>query len=167
MNSYNVMYHCAMNLGKGGSTHTLSTGSHHISCSRLPHLNMMSLTATRMPLIGGYIPEQTKQIYNLGAECQELVVQLTKEFHTFAGLEAKAYETVMEGWPELATVYNVLMSQMGKCDMDKCKADVQKLCSKTEKAWFKTNLVIFDHQLEFDAKLVSFLISAEKNLQAQ
>ena len=133
----------------------------------------MSLTPEGMPLISGYTPEQTKEIYDLGVECQELGVQLTKEFHTLAGLEAMghmatqatAHETVMEGQPERATAYNVLIKKDGGMSVDEYKVAVQKPCSEV-KAWLDTNSVIFNHQLELDAKLAS-LISAEKNLQAK
>ena len=124
-----------------------------------------------LPTHSSVTVEQITEIFHLGAECQALGTQLTKQFQTLSGLEvmyhtaaqATTHKTINTGSVGRGAAYSVLMNG-GNSDK-KHEETLQTLCEEADKAWEDTNNVVFNHQLRYDTQLVSFIASAKKTLQ--
>ena len=139
-------------------------GSHHVS----------STWPTGMFISGPSSPhltiDQAKSLFKLAAECQALGIKLAKQFQVLLGLEAmhhnsiqgKAYETLMLRCSAREAAYSAILQD--RVSEDKCEATTHCLCSEVNAAWKEMHEVMYNHQLQYDQQLATFLTEAEMAL---
>ena len=115
--------------------------------------------------------EQSKEIFNLAAECQVLSTDLAKQFQTLSGLkamhhamaQATAHETINVGWMARNVAYSILPE--GQAQDKKHEETLQQLCAEADKAWKDTNNLVFNHQLHYNGELLAFISNTKRTLQ--
>ena len=167
-NLFNFSYPGPLSFSLGGVTPAGRTAGFQYISSMGFH-NMMS--PTYPPTHGMFSPTQAKELYDLGAECQALGLQLTKEFHILMRLEvlhhavaqAMSHKTINVGHPERGVTYDVLMNK--DWTGQNHEETLQKLYKEADKVWVDSNEVVYDHRLHYDTKLLGFIKRTNKNLQ--
>ena len=139
-----------------GSHHVLSTWPTGMFTSRpsSPHLTI----------------DQANSIFKLAAECQALGVKLAKQFQVLSGLEAMhcnliqgtVHETLMLGYSAREAAYLAIL-QDGVSEAE-CKATTHCLHSEADAAWKEMPEVMYNHQLQYDWQLFTFLTDTEMTL---
>ena len=90
--------------------------------------------------------------------CQEVL------FHVV--VQASSYEKVATRHPDCYTTYHAIMHSEGNDD-DECKSSIKDLHKKASEARLDTKSMLFWHILDFETKLVDFIMEAETLLQMQ
>ena len=114
--------------------------------------------------------DQANNIFKLAAECQVLGIKLAKQFQVLSGLEAMhhnsiqgmAYETLTLGhsaWE--ATYLAILWDGVSEAE---CEAMTRRLHSEANAAWKEMHEVMYNHQLQYDQQLTTFLTDTETAL---
>ena len=114
--------------------------------------------------------DQANSIFSLASECQALGVRLAKEFHVLSGLEAihrnsiqgTAHETLTLRCSAREAAYLVIL--WDDITEAECEAMTRCLHSEVDAAWKEMHEVMYNHQLEYDQRLVAFLKEMEANL---
>ena len=154
-----------MGFGWGGVTPMGSmSGSHQVSSGMLQPGALFS--PAMLPAPCSLTPEQSAEIFCLGAECQAVGTQLAKQFQMLFRPEAMhctvaqvtTHETINQGQVERNATYNILLS--ANTSNKKHERTLQKLCKEADQAWKDTNHMVFDHQLRY-------ITSVEKMLRAK
>ena len=115
---------------------------------------------------------QVAEIYQLATECQDLGMELTKQFQNLFRLEAMhhtmaqamAHETRNAGCMACIAAFSAITAN--ESDVD-CKKFLHQSCAEANQAWKDMNDVIFSHQLEYDAQLAAFITTVEGTFQAK
>ena len=136
-------------------------GSHHMLSTWPP-----SLFPSR-PSTPWLTINQANSIFSLTSECQALGLKLAKEFHVLSGLEAihcnsiqgTAHVTLTLGHSAQEAAYSAnLRDDITEAE---CEATTHCLRSKADAAWKE---VMYNHQLDYDRQLATFLKEMEANL---
>ena len=114
-------------------------GLHQVSSSMLQPGALF--TPAMLPALCSLTPEQSAEIFHLGAKCQAMGTQLAKQFQMLSGLkamhramaQATAHKTINQGWVERSAAYNILLS--ANASDKKCKRTLQKLHKEADQAW--------------------------------
>ena len=153
-------------VGPGNLTHSVPslTGSHH----------GLSTWPTGMFTSGPSCPhltiDQANSLFKLAAECQVLGVNLAKQFQMLLGLEAMhcnsiqgmVHETLTLRHSAWKAVYSAIL--WDRVSEDECKATTHCLHSEADAAWKEMHEVMFNHQLQYDQWLATFLTEAKMAL---
>ena len=110
--------------------------------------------------------DQANSLFKLAAECQALGVKLAKQFQVLLGLEAMQRNSIK------GTVHETLIlgAQLGKpptllfcgtVSEDNREATTHHLCLEADAAWKEMHEVMYNHQLQYDQWLATFLAEAE------
>ena len=140
------------------------TGSHHVS----------STWSTGMFTSGPSSPhltiDQANSLFKLAAECQALGIKLAKQFQVLSGLEAMhcnsiqgtAHKTLTLGHSAWEATYSAIVwDRVSKAE---CEATTCHLHSEADAAWKEMHEVMYNHQLQYDQQLATFLTDAETAL---
>ena len=114
--------------------------------------------------------DQANSIFKLAAECQALGVKLAKQFQVLSGLEAMhcnsiqgtAHETLTLGRSVQEAAYSAIL-QDGVSNAER-KAMTRRLRSEADAAWKEKHEVMYNHQLQYDQQLTTFLTDTETAL---
>ena len=139
-----------------GSHHVLSTWPTGVSTSgpSSPHLTI----------------DQVNSLFKLATECQALGVKLAKQFQVVSGLETMhcnsiqgmAHETLTLGHSAREAAYSAIL--WDRVPDDERKAMTCCLCSETNVACKEMHEMMYNHQLQYDGWLATFLAEAKKAL---
>ena len=143
-------------LSLAGSHHVLSTWPTGMFTSRpsSPHLTI----------------DQANSIFKLAAECQALSIKLAKHFQVLSGLEAMhcnsiqgtAHETLMLGHSAWEAAYLAILRD-GVSEAE-CEVTARCLHSEADASWKEMHEVMYNHQLQYDWQLFTFLTDTEMAL---
>ena len=108
---------------------------------------------------------QVNSLFKLATECQALGIKLAKQFQVLLGLEVMhcnsiqgtAHETLRHSAWEAA----ILQDRVSE---DEHEAMTHRLCSEANAAWKEMHEVMYDHQLQYDGWLATFLMEAKMTL---
>ena len=141
-------------VGPGNLTPTVPSlaGSHHVS-STWP-LGMF----TSGPSSPYLTIDQANSIFKLAAECQALGVKLAKEFQVLSGLEAMHRNSIQ------GMVHETLAVLWDGVSEAEREATTHCLCSEADATWKEMHEVMYNHQLQYDRKLSTFLMDTETTL---
>ena len=152
--------------GPGNLTPTAPSldGSHHVlstwptgmftSAPSSPHLTI----------------NQANSIFKLAAECQALSIKLAKQFQVLSGLEAMhpnsiqgtVHETLTLGHSAWEATYSaILQDRVSEAEHE---ATTCCLCSEADTAWREMHEVVYNHQLQYNQQLTTFLTDTEMAL---
>ena len=139
-------------------------GFHHMSSTWPPSL------FTSRPLTPQLIIDQANSIFSLVSECQALSIKLAKEFHVLSGLEAMhrnsiqgtVHKTLTLGHSVQEATYSaILWNDIMEAEHE---AMTRRLCSKADATWKDMHKVMYNHQLDYDRQLATFLKETETTL---
>ena len=125
---------------------------------------------TPRPLTPQLTIDQANGIFSLASECQMLSITLVKEFHVLSGLEAMhrnsiqgtAHETLTLGHSAREATYSaILWDDITEAERE---ATTHHLHSKADATWKEMHKVMYNHQLNYDWQLSSFLKEKETTL---
>ena len=113
---------------------------------------------------------QANSIFKLAAECQALSIKLAKEFQVLSGLETMhcnsiqgmAHETLTLGCSAWEAAYSAILWDE-VCEAE-CEAMTCCLCSEADTAWKEMHEVMYNHPLQYDRRLSTFLTDMEMTL---
>ena len=111
--------------------------------------------------------DQANSVYKLAAECQALGTKLAKKFQVLSGLEAMhrysiqgmAHETLMLRHSAREAAYSAIM--WDRVPDNEHEATTCHLRSEANAAWKEMHEVMYNHQLQYDRQLATFLAEAE------
>ena len=139
-----------------GSRHMSSTWPTSVFTSgpSSPHLNI----------------NQANSLYKLATECQAFGIKLAKQFQVLLGLDSMhrnsiqgmVHETLMLWCSAQESTYSAIMQD--RVPEDECEATTHRLCSEADAAWKEMHEVMYNHQLQYDGWLATFLMDAEMAL---
>ena len=139
-------------------------GSHHVLSTWPPGL------FTPGPSTPWLTIDQANSIFNLASECQVLGIKLAKEVHVLSGLEAMhrnsiqgtAHKTLTLGHSAQEAAYlAILRDDITEAE---CEPMTHHLCSEADAAWKEMHEVMYNHQLDYDRRLSTFLKETETTL---
>ena len=139
-------------------------GSHHMLSTWPPSLFPSGPSTPQLTI------DQANSIFSLVSECQVLSVRLAKEFHVLSGLEAihhnsiqgTVHETLTLGCSARKATYSaILWDDITKAEHE---TTTRHLHSEADTAWKEMHEVMYNHQLEYDRQLATFLKEMETNL---
>ena len=113
---------------------------------------------------------QTNCLFKLAAKCQALGIKLAKQFQVLLRLEAMhhnsiqgtVHETLTLGCSAQEATYSAILQD--RVPQDECEATTHRLCSEADAAWKEMHEVMYNHQLQYDEWLATFLMEAEMAL---
>ena len=137
-------------------------GSHHMSSTWPPGMFTSRPSSPHLTI------DQTNSVFKLVAECQALSIKLAKEFQVLSGLEAMhcnsiqgmVHETLMRSAQEAAYLA-ILQDGVSKAE---CEAMTCHLHSEAEAMWKEIHEVMYNHQLQYNQQLSTFLTDTEMTL---
>ena len=140
------------------------TGSHHMSSTWPTGVFTSGPSSPHLTI------DQANSLYKLAAGYQALSIKLAKKFQVLSGLEAMhhnsfqgmAHDTLMLGCSAWEATYSAIMQD--RVPEDKCEAMTCCLCSEADVAWKEMHEVMYNHQLQYDRWLATFLMEAETAL---
>ena len=106
-------------------------------------------------------------MYKLAAECQALGIKLAKKFQVLSGLEAIHCNSVQGTTYEMLTMERsareaaYLAIAWDRVPDDEREATTCRLCLEADVAWKEMHEVMYNHQLQYDGQLATFLMAAE------
>ena len=139
-------------------------GSQHMSSTWPPSL------FTSGPSTPWLTIDQANSIFSLASECQALGIKLAKEFHVLPGLEAihrnsiqgTVHETLTLGHSAQEVTFSaILWDDITEAEHE---AMTHHLHSKADATWKEMNEVMYNHQLNYDWQLATFLKETETTL---
>ena len=130
-------------------------GSHHV----------LSTWPTGMFTSGPSSPhltiDQANSIFKLAAECQALSIKLAKEFQVLSGLEAMHHNSIQGTAHETLTLGHSARKPHTQlsCRMESLRQNSrpQPAASEADAAWKEMHEVMYNHQLQYDWQLSTFL----------
>ena len=139
-------------------------GSHHMSSTWPPGI------FTSWPSSPHLTIDQANSIFKLVAECQVLSIKLAKEFQVLSGLEAMhcnsiqgmAHETWTLGCSAWEAAYSAILQNV--VSEAECEAMTCHFCSEADATWKEMHEVMYNHQLQYDRLLSTFLTDTEMTL---
>ena len=141
-----------------------TAGSHHMSSTWPPGVFASRPWTPRLTI------DQVNNIFNLVAGCQALSIKLAKEFQVLSGLEAMhhnsiqgmAHETLTLGHSAQEAAYSAIL--WDKVTEAECEAMTHCLHSEADVTWKEMHEVMYNHQLDYDLQLSTFLMKMETTL---
>ena len=139
-------------------------GSHHMLSTWPPGMFTSGSSTPHLTI------DQANSIFKLVAECQALGIKLAKEFQVLSGLEAmqcnsiqgKAHETLTLGCSAREAAYSaILQDEVSEAEH---KAMTCHLHSEADAAWKEMHEIMYNHQLDYDRQLSTFLTDMETTL---
>ena len=114
--------------------------------------------------------DQANSLFKLAAECQALGVKPAKKFQVLLGLEAMhhnsiqgmAHETLTLGCSAWEATYSAIL--WDRVLEDELKTTTHRLHSEANVAWKEMHEVMYNHQLQYDQWLATFLTEAKTAL---
>ena len=111
--------------------------------------------------------DQANSISKLLAECQELSIKLAKEFQVLSGLEAMHHNSIQGMVHETLTLehsaweaaYSAIL--WDRVSETECKATTHRLHLEADATWKEMHEVMYNHQLQYDWQLSTFLTDTE------
>ena len=153
-------------VGPGNLTPTVPSlaGSHHVLSTWPPGIFTSRPSSPHLTI------DQANSVFKLAAECQALSVKLAKEFQVLSGLEAMhhnsiqgmAHETLTLGHSAQEATYSAILQD--RVSEAECKTTTHHLHSEAEAAWKEMHEVMYNHQLQYDRQLSTFLTDTETTL---
>ena len=139
-------------------------GSHHMSSTWPTGVFTSGSSSSHLTI------NQANSLFKLATECQALGIKLAKQFQVLSGLEAMhcnsiqgmVHETLTLRCSALEAAYSTFM--WDSISEDKCEATTHHLCSEANAAWKEMHEVIYNHQLQYDGWLATFLPEAKTAL---
>ena len=140
------------------------TGSHHVSSTWSAGMFTSGPSSPHLTI------DQANSLYKLAAECQALGTKLAKKFQVLSGLEAMHSNSIQGTTHETLTLkhsaweaaYSAIM--WDRVPEDEHEAMTRCLHSEANAAWKKMHEVMYNHQLQYDAWLATFLADADTAL---
>ena len=140
------------------------TGSHHMSSTWPTSVFTSGPSSPHLTI------NQANSLYKLAAECQALGIKLAKKFQVLSGLEAMhhnsiqgmVHKTLMLRHSAWKAVYSAIMQDRvldGEHEAMTCF-----ICSEADAAWKEMHQVIYNHQLQYDGWLATFLADTKTAL---
>ena len=77
-------------------------------------------------------------------------------------IQGMAHETLMLGHSAQEATYSAIM--WDRVPDDECEATTHSLCSEADAAWKEMHEVMYNHQLQYDRQLATFLMDAKMAL---
>ena len=107
--------------------------------------------------------EHTKEIFDLTCEGHHLKEWVVREFAKLSSQEvlfhtqaqSTSYEMLANGHPDRFTAYYVILLSDEESMEARDKA-IEELLNQVSDAWFRTNVSLFKHMLDYEAKLDMF-----------
>ena len=162
--NFNIPSYPAIRLGGLTPSVPSIAGSHHVSSTWPPNLFPSGPSTPWLTI------DQANSIFSLVSECQALSIRLAKEFHVLSGLEAiyhnsiqgTAHETLTLGCSAQEATYSAILRD----DIMEAECEAMTCClhSKVDTVWKEMHKVMYNHQLEYDRQLATFLKEIEANL---
>ena len=114
--------------------------------------------------------DQANSLYKLATECQALGIKLAKKFLVLSGLEAMhcnsiqgmAHEMLTLGQSAWKAAYFAII--WDRVPDNECEATTRHLCSEANVTWKEMHEVMYNHQLDYDGQLATFLTDAKMAL---
>ena len=140
------------------------TGSHQVSSTWPASVLTPSLPSPHLTI------DQANSMYKLATECQALGIKLAKKFQVLSSLEAihrnsiqgTAHEMLTMGCSAREAAY--LAVTRDRVPDDEHEATTCHLCLEADVTWKEMHEVMYNHQLQYDGQLATFLTDAEKAL---
>ena len=122
----------------------------------------------------GLSAEQSKKIFLLVCEEKKLEMEIVQNFISLSseetlfcmGAQATGYEKIASGHPDYITVYDTILHSEEEKVKEFDEA-IDPLCKRAGESWLETNSMLFQHALEYEAKLNEFIAESENAIQAQ
>ena len=158
---FNLPGYPAIRLGSLTPSVPSIAGSHHVSSTWPPSLFTSGPSTPRLTI------DQANSNFSLASECQVLGVTLVKEFHVLSGLKAMhcnsiqgtVHETLTLGSLALEAAYlAILQNDIMEAE---CEATTHCLHSEDDATWKEMHEVMYNHQLNYDWQLTTFLKEKE------
>ena len=135
-------------------------GSHHVSSTWPAGAFTSRLSSPHLTI------NQANSLFKLAAECQALSIKLAKQFQVLSGLEAMhrnsiqgmAHETLMLGHSAWEAAYSAIL--WDRVSEDEHETMTCYLHSEADAAWKEMHEVMYNHQLQYDQQLATFLMEA-------
>ena len=153
-------------VGPGNLTPTVPSlaGSHHVLSTWPPGMFTSGPSSPHLTI------DQANSTFKLAAECQVLSIKLAKEFQMLSGLEAMhhnsiqgiVHETPTLGHSAWEAAYSAIL-QVGISEAE-CEAMTHCLCSEADATWKEMHEVMYNHQLQYNWQLSTFLTDMETTL---
>ena len=139
-------------------------GSHHVSSTWPSGMFTSGPSSPHLTI------SQANSLFKLATECQALSVKLAKQFQVLSRLEAMhhnsiqgtVHETLTLGHSAQEVAYLAILWD-GVSEAE-CEATTHRLCSEVDAAWKEMHKVMYNHQLQYDQQLTTFLTDAEMAL---
>ena len=139
-------------------------GSHHVSSTWPAGAFTSGPSSLHLTI------DQANSLFKLAAECQALSVKLAKQFQVLLGLEAMhhnsiqgtAHKTLMLRHSAWEAAYSAILQD--RVSEDECETTTCRLCSEANATWKEMHEVMYNHQLQYDQQLATFLTEAEMAL---
>ena len=136
------------------------TGSHHVSSTWPTGVFTSGPSSPHLTI------DQANSLFKLAAECQVLSIKLAKQFQVLSGLEAMhrnstqgmAHKTLTLGCSAQEATYSAILQD--RVLEDEREAMTCHLCSEADAAWKEMHEVMYNHQLQYDGQLATFLMEA-------
>ena len=152
--------------GPGNLTPTVPSlaGSNHMSSTWPPSMFTPRPSSPHLTI------DQANSIFKLVAECQALSVKLSKEFQVLSGLEALYRNSIQGTAHEMLTLGRsaweathsaILQDEVSETEHE---AMTCHLHSDTDAAWKEMHEVMYNHQLQYNRWLSTFLTDTEMTL---
>ena len=148
--TFNLPGYPAVGLGSLTPSVPSIASSHHVLSTSPPNLFPSGPSTLWLTI------DQANNIFGFALKCQALSVRLAKDFQVLSGLEAIHRNSVQGMAHE-----TILRDDITEAE---CEAMTHHLCSKADAAWKMMHEVMYNHQLEYDRWLVTFLKEAETTL---
>ena len=113
---------------------------------------------------------QVNSLFRLATGCQALGVKLAKQFQVLSGLKALHHNSIQGTVQESLTVgcstreatySTILWDNISKSEHETM---THHLCSEADAAWKVSHEVMYNHQLQYNQQLTTFLAEAETAL---
>ena len=140
------------------------TRSHHVSSTWPTGMFTSGPSSPHLTI------DQANSIFKLAAECQALGIKLAKQFQVLSGLEAMhhnsiqgmAHETLTLGCSAQEATYSAIL--WDGVSEAKSEAMTHHLRSEANAAWKEMHEVMYNHQLQYDQQLTTFLTDTKTAL---
>ena len=140
------------------------TGSHHVSSTWPTGVFTSGPSSPHLTI------DQANSLIKLATECQALSIKLAKQFQVLSGLEAMhcnsiqgmAHETLTLGHSAQEAAYSAILQD--RVPEDEYEATTRHLCSEADATWKEMHEAMYNHQLQYDRRLATFLTEVKTAL---
>ena len=153
-------------MGPGNLTPSIPSlaGSHHVSSTWPAGVFTSGPSSPHLTI------DQANSLFKLATECQVFSIKLAKQFQVLSGLEAMhcnsiqgmAHKILTWGRSAWEATYSAILQD--RVSEDKHEATTCHLCSEADAAWKEMYEVMYNHKLQYDQWLATFLTEAKMAL---